>query len=137
MIVYILLFWVYSKQTPKSYRLAIDRNNYVIAISSLALHASHTLSDTSEFLLPEMLGSVIGFIIDVNVSSLHIRQALELNLQLLGSIVGEFEGFGGIHDNVHFDDQAWTGVISSNGVDLCDLWGVCHCYYILALNLYK
>lgn len=40
-----------------------------------------------QFLLQEMLGPVVRLVINMYIRPLDIRQALELNLQLLGDIV--------------------------------------------------
>ena len=75
---------------------------------------------------------MISLIIDMDICPLHIGQALKLNLEFLGDIVGSAEGVVGVHDDVYFDDEAGAGVVGADSVDLEDVGGVCHGYHLSA-----
>lgn len=79
-----------------------------------------------QFLLQEMLRLVARLEINMHIRPLHIRQALELHLQILGHVVSRAQRLGGVHDHVHLDDDARAGVVRAHGVEGEDLRRVRH-----------
>ncbi|OSS48738.1 hypothetical protein B5807_06873 [Epicoccum nigrum] len=69
---------------------------------------------------------MIRLVIDVHIGALHIRQALELDLQLLRDVVGGAQAGVGVHDDVDLDDEAGARVVGAHRVDLADGGGVGH-----------
>ena len=67
-----------------------------------------------------------SLIVNVDIRPLHIRQRLELSLQLLGNVMGGLEGHVAVHDDVDFDEEARAGGVSADGVDGGYLGGVGH-----------
>ena len=74
-----------------------------------------------------VLGFVAGFVVDVDIGALDVGQALELDLEGLGDVVGIAQRLVRGHDDVDFDDDARPAVVSANGVEGEDLGGVGHC----------
>ena len=70
---------------------------------------------------------MIGLIVHMHIRPLHIRQALELDLEFLCDVVGGAQGGLWVHDDVDFDNQAGPRVVGADGVDLQDSRRVCHC----------
>jgi len=62
----------------------------------------------------------------IHIGTLDIGQALELNLQFLRHIVRVLQAVGRIHDNVDFNNEAWTTVVRADCVNGADFWGMCH-----------
>jgi hypothetical protein len=75
---------------------------------------------------------MIRLIINMDIRSLHIRQTLQLDLQLLSDVVRRLETALWIHDDVNFNNEAGTGVVGTHGVDLTDSGGVCHGWILSA-----
>ncbi len=65
-------------------------------------------------------------VIDVDVGPLHVRQRLELHLQLLGDIVRLPQRALGVHHHVDLDHQARAAVPGAHGVDGDDVRRVGH-----------
>lgn len=62
----------------------------------------------------------------MNIRSLDIRQAFKFHLKFFGDVVRGAQGFAGVHDDVDFDDDAWSAVVGAYGVDCCDHGGMRH-----------
>ena len=63
----------------------------------------------------------------MNVSSLNIGKTFQLHLELFGNVVGGFERFRWVHDDVYFDYHAWAAMVGADGVDGLDQGGMGHC----------
>lgn len=87
-----------------------------------------TLTCVSDDFFQAVLGLVAGLVVDVHVGALDVGQALELDLQGLGDVVGIAQGLLRGHDDVDFDDDARPAVVGANGVDGQDVRRVRHCY---------
>ena len=74
---------------------------------------------------------MIRLVIDMDIGALDIWQALKLDLQFLGYVVGSAERGIWVHDDVYFDDEAGPAVVCADGVDLEYVWGVRHCFLAL------
>ena len=75
-----------------------------------------------QLLFPEVLRGVTGFIIDVDVTSLDIRERFEFDLQRLGDVVRFLDGLGLVDDDVDFDDEARARVPGADCVKGEDEW---------------
>lgn len=67
-----------------------------------------------------MLGLVRGLVVDVDVGALNVGQVLELELELLGDVVGGAQGGVGVHDDVDLGDEAGAGMVAPHRVDAAD-----------------
>lgn len=67
-----------------------------------------------------MLGLVRGLVVDVDVGALDVGEVLELELELLGDVVGGAQGGLGVHDDVDLGDEARARVVDADGVDAED-----------------
>lgn len=79
-----------------------------------------------QLLLQEMLRRMIGLIIDMYVCTFDIRQALKFDLELFCYVMCSSECFIRIHNNVYFDNETRTGVVSADGINLPDIGGMRH-----------
>jgi len=92
----------------------------------VTLSPSHNHLDYQllKILLISVFRLVCRLVIDVDVRPLDIREALQLDLQRLGHVVGISQGRVRVHDDVDFGDQSRARVITSDGVDAQDFRGV-------------
>lgn len=65
-------------------------------------------------------------IVDVHVSALNGRQLLELDLEILSDVVGNFEALVAVNDNVDLGNDARAAVVGADGVDALNGRRVCH-----------
>jgi hypothetical protein len=69
---------------------------------------------------------VARLIVNVHVGTLNGRQLLELDLEVLGDVVGHLETLVAVNDNVDLGDDARTAVVGADGVNALNLRRVCH-----------
>lgn len=94
-------------KTPAPMYQPFDRNAQKQNTTS-CLRERVTRSSLLELLFGKVLGCVRSFVIDVNVTSFNIGQALELDLQGFRNVVRLLEGLMLVHYNVYLDDDAWA-----------------------------
>jgi hypothetical protein len=70
-----------------------------------------------QLLLPKVLRRMARLVVNVDVSTLNIRQRLDLDLQRFGAVVRLLDGLALVDDDVDFDDQAWARVPGADGVE--------------------
>jgi hypothetical protein len=74
-----------------------------------------------------MLGLVSCFIVNVDISTLNVRERLELDLEFLGDIVGSTQGLVSFHDDVDFDEETGTRGVCAHSINGGDEWRMGHC----------
>lgn len=67
---------------------------------------------------------VTSLIVDMDVCSFDARQLLDVDLQILGDVVGNLETLVAVHDHVDLHDEPGTAVVRPHRVDLPDVGGV-------------
>lgn len=73
-----------------------------------------------------MLRGMACLVVDVNVRSLDVGKRFDLDLQRFGAVVRFSDCEALIKYDIDFDDQAWTRVPGTHGVEGDDLRVVGH-----------